>query len=188
MKKLIALIVSSVMALSLVACSSQPDESTPDEGSSSSSQTVSPSESDGDASTSAGQTMGGGTVQIPNPFIDCTDIAAAEELAGFTFTLPEAYEATTIKAVEDDMIDITVLAGENEISLRKSVGTDDISGDYNQYDQTSDVVVDDMTVTTKGADDMIQVATWNNGEYCFSIVAADGLTQDEVISLVIELT
>ena len=166
MKKLITLALGAIMALSMVACDNQPvsdEEQTP-------------------------PAIGGKTgVQIPNPFIDCEDLASAEELATFEITLPNNYEPTTIRVMENEMIEVISIIDENEICFRKAVGSENISGDFNEYNEINELSVDDKTVTTKGNDGNINTTTWTHSDYSFSIGSSDGLSQDKIIEMVNEL-
>lgn len=74
----------------------------------------------------------GGTVQIPNPFVDCGSLAEAARLAGFSLSVPVAGPQVqrTIQVVEGDMIQVLDQSGAQEIRIRKAPGAGDISGDY----------------------------------------------------------
>ena len=78
--------------------------------------------------------------------------------------------------------------GENDAKLcvRKAVGTDDPSGDYNEYDTVETVTVEDVDVTVKGNGDSVSLAVWNNGSYAWSIgiYGSDGLTRQEMETLI----
>jgi hypothetical protein len=117
--------------------------------------------------------------QIPSPFEDCTTIADAEIIAGFTLILPEKmpkdYIKRSIQAIKDDMVQVFYENGESELLVRKAKGNQDISGDYNQYSENSTMNVDDLQVTTRGNNGKVNVATWVNGEYTYSV----GLYKDE---------
>lgn len=117
--------------------------------------------------------------QIPNPFEDCTTIADAEKIAGFTVTLPKKmpkdYIKGSIQAIKDDMVQVFYENGESELLVRKAKGNQDISGDYNQYSENSTMTVDGLEVSTRGNNGKVNVATWVNGEYTYSV----GLYKDE---------
>ena len=120
-----------------------------------------------------------GSVQIPNPFISCETIDKAAQLAGFEValpqTLPEGYTQNTILAIEKQMIEVNYINDdEQEMYIRKATGKDDISGDYNEYQQQSTTTVDGREVTLKGNDDLVNVAIWQNGDYSFAIGVNNG--------------
>jgi len=132
------------------------------------------------------------SVQIPNPFIPCATLQAAADIAGFSLDAPDAYEAydhTTIQAIEGEMIEVIYEdASENEgLRIRKGVGTDPISGDYNRYDSEETQTIAGVSVSVRKNGDLIFVAEWTDGGYAHSITSENGLTADELETLVSEV-
>ena len=195
-KKWMALVLCAVLSLSLVACgtsgnnmqndttddtsNSTTDDTTNDTGSTNSGAT------DTDTSTDSEDD---GNVQITSPFVDCETLEEAGELAGFDISVPDeidgGYTQGTIQAVENEMIQViyTTEAGE-EITLRKGTGTEDISGDYNEYAEENTLDVDGTSVTARGSDGLVYAATWTDGTYTYAITASAGLESDSVSALV----
>lgn len=195
-KKWMALVLCAVLALSLVACgtsgnntqndttddtsNSTTDDTTNDTGSTNSGTT------DTDTSTDSEDD---GNVQITSPFVDCETLEEAGELAGFDISVPDeidgGYTQGTIQAIENEMIQViyTTEAGE-EITLRKGTGTEDISGDYNEYAEENTLDVDGTSVTARGSDGLVYAATWTDGTYTYAITASAGLESDSVSALV----
>ena len=127
--------------------------------------------------------------QIANPFVECATPEEAAKLAGFEMTIPETVEGYTgpvIEAVKNEMIQAAFTgSGDDELLLRKAAGADDVSGDYNEYAETKTLTVGALTVTVKGADGLVHVATWTNGDYTFAIDASGaGISEQTVTSLV----
>lgn len=194
-KKWMALVLCAVLSLSLVACgtngnntqndttddtsNSTTDDTTNDTGSTNSGTT------DTDTSTDTAD----GSTEIANPYVDCETLEEAGELAGFDISVPDeidgGYTQGTIQAVENEMIQViyTTEAGE-EITLRKGTGTEDISGDYNEYAEENTLDVDGTSVTARGSDGLVYAATWTDGTYTYAITASAGLESDSVSALV----
>ena len=129
------------------------------------------------------------SVQIPNPFIPCATLQAAADIAGFSLDAPDAYGAydrTTIQAIEGEMIEVIYEdASETEgLRIRKGVGTDPISGDYNRYDSEETQTIAGVSVSVRKNGDLIFVAEWTDGGYAHSITSENGLTADELETLV----
>ena len=128
--------------------------------------------------------------QIPNPFVDCETKADAEKLAGFEMTVPEqieGYEQELIQAVDGELIQVFYVNPEDEkdeILIRKGVGNDDISGNYENFAETTTAAAGDLEVTLKGNDGKVTIAVWTTGSYTFSIQVDAGASQDEILSLV----
>ncbi len=112
-------------------------------------------------------------VQIPNPFVDCSTMDSARKIAGFSIKIPEkmpvGYLQSLIQASENDMIKIFFENSEKTIEIRKAKGSEDISGVYTVFEEKNTVDVGSIKVSTKGRDGKINVATWNDGEYAYSI-------------------
>ena len=115
------------------------------------------------------------STQIPNPFVEVKNLDEASKIAGFTLEVPETYEdykQQVIQAIENDMIEVIYLeeeSGYEGLRIRKAKGTDDISGDYNEYRNVETVKVGNYDVTEKGDEGNIFIATWTDGTYSYAI-------------------
>ena len=115
------------------------------------------------------------STQIPNPFVEVKNLDEVSKIAGFTLEVPETYEdykQQVIQAIENDMIEVIYLeeeSGYEGLRIRKAKGTDDISGDYNEYRNVETVKVGDYDVTEKGDEGNIFIATWTDGTYSYAI-------------------
>lgn len=151
MKKLIALSLCAVMALSFAACSNDKPEAKDDPQKQSS------------------------NVEIPSPWVECKTIADAEKMANFTVilpkTIPDGYTQKTIEAVKDDSVQIIYENGEDQIVFRQAKGSDDISGDYTEYKESNTLTIGTLEIATKGNGGKINLATWVNDKYSFAISA-----------------
>lgn len=165
---------SVLLAVSLAACS----------------QPVAP-----DAASTAGSASSSATsdtAQIPNPWTGCTTLADAAALTGYDFTVPDSvdgYPDVTIAVLESKQLtEVQYSSGNARLCLRKAPGSDDISGDFNQYAESNAVDVDGRSVTLQGNDGQVQLATWLDGDYTYSIGIyredGTGLTADEMTGLV----
>lgn len=138
---------SALLAVSLAACS-QPVAS--------------------DAASTAGSATSD-TAQTPNPWTGCTTLADAAALTGYDFTVPDSvdgYPDVTIAALESEQLtEVQYSSGNARLCLRKVPGSDDISGDYNQYAESNAVDVDGRSVPLQGNDGQVQLATWLDGDY-----------------------
>ena len=129
-------------------------------------------------------------VQIPSPFIDCSSLAEASQVAGFGVRVPESvgdYDRASISAIDGELIDILYESGDDTICVRKGVGTEDISGDYNSYAETAVFQVDGMDVTMKGDCGRVSLAVWTSGEYTYSVSASAGMSRTEMADLICEI-
>ena len=121
-----------------------------------------------------------------------TMLEDAAALTGYDFTVPDSvdgYPDVTIAVLESEQLtEVQYSSGNARLCLRKAPGSDDISGDYNQYAESNAVDVDGRSVTLQGNDGQVQLATWLDGDYTYSIGIyredGTGLTADEMTGLV----
>ncbi len=129
--------------------------------------------------------------QIPNPWVDYATLEEAAEAAGFDIAVPdriEGYPETRIQAVEDSMIQVFYMESNSDdadsVLIRKGNGTEDISGDYSEYTESTEVTMHGVEVSARGTDGRIFTATWTQDGYAYSISADRGMDQAQVEDLV----
>lgn len=134
--------------------------------------------------------------ELANPFVEYDTIEEAEEAVGFDITVPDSIDGYSKRIIrvdsQDQLIEVIYQNEQNEdqeIRIRKAVGTDEISGDYNEYSQSRTLDVDGIAVTVKGDDDLITVATWAQDPYVYSIgnYSDSGFTEGELVKLIQEI-
>ena len=159
MKKLIALILTALMAVSFASCA----QKTTDNGKTSDDP---------------------GNVQISNPWIDCATLDQAAGLAGFDITVPgkfDGYPNKVVQAVEKSMIQVMYFDGDpsaedsSMVMVRKGTGNEDISGDYNEYAEKETVNMHGVDVQLRGENGLVYSAIWTWNGYSFAINADKGL-------------
>ena len=72
----------------------------------------------------------------------------------------------------------------DNVLIRKAISDEDISGDYNEYENIKTVSVNDLQVTMRGNGECVNVATWKDGEYAYAISTSADISSDEMIELV----
>ena len=119
--------------------------------------------------------------ETPNPWTEYDSIEDAAKAAGFEFilpeTLPEGYGDPVISAIGKEAIQVIYTNGEDELCLRKALGTDDPSGDYNNYNHIETITIDGTEVTMKGDGEQVSLAIWDRDGYAYSIGAYGGKKQ-----------
>ena len=176
MKKNLIIAVGTALTLTLVACGG--NQTTPNGNNTA--ETI-----------ESNNTSGEGNVELPNPFVEYDSIEEAEEAVGFDIAVPDTidgYPEKIIRAlITDDskMIEVIYRDDEkNEIRIRKAPGSEDISGDYNKYEQSSQLTVDGMEVTAKGNGETVNLATWVNDDFTYSVTVSDGITGEDLSDLI----
>ena len=133
-------------------------------------------------------------VESPNPFAEYASMADAEKAAGFSMKVPSSvdnYTKQTILAaiLNDDNSMIEVIYqndDENAVRIRKATGSEDISGDYTQYAEAATVTIGERKVTMKGQNGQINLATWTDNGYTYSIgvYSEVGISSEEMTDLI----
>lgn len=125
-------------------------------------------------------------VQIPNPWKECGSLEEAAKVAGFSFAAPESvegYSETYVAAIENDIAEVIFSKGEDDdaqVSFRKGIGNEDVSGDYNTYDSVETRKINGKDVTVKSNDGVIYTVTWTDGDYSYAISARTGMTEEQL--------
>lgn len=113
-----------------------------------------------------------------------TECASAEELSeklGFPVSdlkyLPfEGYEAE-YSLYFGEFAQIDYINGSEIVSYRKIKGDEDISGDYNVYDDVKEITAGGISVTVKGNGGIYYIAVWQKDGYSYSISDYSGLSE-----------
>lgn len=137
-----------------------------------------------------------------SPFTDCDSIEEAEKATGFDITLPERIDGFD-KISYSAMIRYKLIQAEYEkdenhyFCIRKAVGSEDISGDYNSYREESEFEKNGRQVTLRGNNGNVNLALWTDGDYTYSIMYADltdgqdnskkGITAEQMKALVMQV-
>lgn len=171
MKKAIALLLAALLALSLAACGQEKNEI-------------------GAAAENAGN------AQIPNPWVDCATLDEAARLAGFDIAIPgkfDGYPNQEIQAMEKSMIQVLYFDGDpaaetsSMVTVRKGTGSEDISGDYNEYSEKETVQMHGVDVQIRGENGLVYSAIWTRDGYSFAITADKGLSRDALSDAIEEM-
>lgn len=134
----------------------------------------------------------GNHAQIANPFTDCDTLEEAAQTAGFPLSAPDSisggFSERVIRAVKDTMIEVIYYNETDKICIRKATGSEDISGVYTKFDETTSVQVNKLEVTLKGNNGKITTALWTYDGYTYAITAtSDGMDKESVIRLIKEI-
>ena len=115
--------------------------------------------------------------QIANPMQQVTDMDEAQRLTGFRLDAPEKlgeYSNRSIIVYDKTMIEADYMNEDGSITgfcVRKAAGTDDVSGDYNEYPSVKAESINGCKVTLKGSDNTISLAVWTANGYSYSLSA-----------------
>lgn len=122
-------------------------------------------------------------VQSGSPLEECENMEQAEAVAGFAFNVPgkaEDYDMKEITVISKEIIQVTY--GE-DLNIRKAEGTEDISGDYNIYENTEIREADGRNITFSGNNGKIMKAVWTDNGYTYSITTSNGIDLEKIINI-----
>lgn len=104
------------------------------------------------------------------------------ELSG----LPFSADRTEYVSYWENLAEIQYFGGTDSLCYRKSVGTEDNSGDHNSYSQVETRNISGKSVTLKGENDAFTLAIWTDGSYAYSISVTAPLTRAAFEALITE--
>ena len=129
----------------------------------------------------------GQLTQLANPLEEygsnMESLSAAEEAVGFTLTVPGSVTPENYVVISGATLEVDFDGG----YIRKAKGSDDISGDYNEYEAIKTETTDGKNVTLKGNAGKVMLAIWTEGEYTYCVGVTDGRAEADMLSLVNEI-
>ncbi len=222
MKKIIALLMTCLMAVSLAACSYSIHDKKKEE---SGTENIQEADTEAAAATAAAEEAGTETAveadsetaaeavtqagaeaaaetateeepeetgtQIPNPYVDYETLEEACEAAGVSLLLPdsiEGYERVDYQAIDGQMVNVIYTAADGSMLLiRKAKGSEDISGDYNEYEHNSEQTINDIDVQVRGNGDTLSAAVWYDNGEAYSMTVDRPMEKDRGLELLQQL-
>ena len=124
--------------------------------------------------------------QIPNLLTAHDSLAELAKAVGFDIkapTVPAGYEADAYIDISGELAEVFDVKGDDMLVYRVSRGEGDNSGDYNTYSNKKTVDVNGVSVELRG-NDKVNVATWSNGGFAYSVSAKQGISETEVAAVV----
>ena len=133
-----------------------------------------------------------GTAETANPWIDVRDLKEALKETGVELKAPEEigdFHLSHVQAIQDGGI-VQVFYGsladqtETQALLRKAKSMEDISGDYTVYPEDRRVSDSEGEVRLRGQDGRVYLATWQRGDYSYSLSLAQGMEEAKVMEVI----
>ncbi|WP_315074655.1 stalk domain-containing protein [uncultured Clostridium sp.] len=138
------------------------------------------------ASTAGIQTPG--VDDLINPVVNYDTIEEAQKILKYKITVPKEllgkYNIKYINTISRDLFQICYVSNQGDILFRMGQGTEDISGDYNNYKTNNTININGSNVKLKGDDNLVKVAVWSANNMSYSISVNSGMTQDDIIKIV----
>lgn len=130
-------------------------------------------------------------VQIANGIVDCSTPQELADAVGFA--VPELskppFDAAKVSYASywGDMAEIVYHGSEQSVTLRKQVGNEDVSGDYNSYAEVKTVAVNGREVTLKGNGGTVSTAVWTSDGYSYAVMVDVPVSADDMTALVAQV-
>lgn len=121
-------------------------------------------------------------IEGANGIVACASINELSKAVGFPVDevsgLPFTPEKTSYYAYWGDLAEIDYQAADGQTAVyRKSMGTQDNSGDWSAYDSTQTLAVGDITAQLKENGGVYTLAIWTNGSCAYSLNLSGGLDE-----------
>ena len=117
--------------------------------------------------------------EIANPVAGYETKEEAAKAVGFDLETPDL-DSPIFSVIGDEIFEI----GNDDVYVRKAKGSDDISGDYNDYSETLTETVQGKEVTFKGNDGKINLLLWTEGDFSFCVGFNKGVSRADAESYI----
>lgn len=149
--------------------------------------TVSPTET---TVTSPTETTENDVLAIPD-IKEAASAAELSELVGFEVgdveCLPFSPEKTEYTSYWGEIAQIDYTVGEKSAYFRKSLGSEDNSGDNNVYSEEKAFSAGGISAVLKGESGKYTLAVWSDGGYSYSLSLFDGISAAEWEDIIMKI-
>lgn len=129
---------------------------------------------------------------VANGMVQLTSREELSEAVGFPVkaaqTLPFFPQSILYTSYWGEMAQIDYANEPESACFRQSPGTQDNSGDWNEYPAQETIEVSGSTVTLKGEKDAYTLAVWSDGTYSYSLSLTSGQTAEAWTHIVAGVT
>lgn len=126
--------------------------------------------------------------QYCNPYVEFNSLEEAEKTVGFDISVPDRYGEYTepsYAVVEGKILEVQYYHGDDYgMCIRKARGSEDVSGDFNEFDNITETEVNGNTVAIKGNGDEFSLALWVSGDYSYSVSVSSGISESALKEII----
>lgn len=120
--------------------------------------------------------------------VELEDTAALSEAVGFPVedltSLPFEVRQVTYCSYFNDFAEIDYTGDGQSLSYRKARGTEDISGDYNEYQNEKHLTITGLDVLLKGNSEKYTLVSWTDGTYAYALSFEQEVTEEEITTII----
>ena len=127
-----------------------------------------------------------------SPYVEYNSVDELKENVNINAKMPDkikSYKSYSYSVAFSNMVEIQYSNGSDNILYRLEKGevAEDISGDYNNYENIKKLTVDNTKVTIKGNENSYKVAIWYKNGVNYSLSSEQGLKIEDIQSLINEI-
>lgn len=131
-------------------------------------------------------------LKTASPYVDYNSVDELKENVNINAKIPDKiknYKSYSYSVAFSNMVEIQYSSGSENILYRLEKGevAEDISGDYNNYENIQKLIVNSTEVTIKGNEDTYKVAIWYKNGVNYSLSSEQGLKIEDIQNLINEL-
>ena len=126
------------------------------------------------------------SVQVENGIEECTSAEELSEKVGFSVydlkkeTLPFKTDTVEYYSYWDYLAEIEYIGSSGDYAVyRKQAGSEDPSGDYNEYSVEDMISLKDIKIMLKGDGKLYNLAVWTYEDYSYSMYLSAGISEDK---------
>ena len=120
--------------------------------------------------------------------VELEDTAALSEAVGFPVedltSLPFEVRQVTYCSYFNDFAEIDYISDSQSLSYRKAKGTEDISGNYNEYQNDKHLTIHGLDILLKGNSEKYTLAVWTDGTYAYALSFEQEVTEEEITTII----
>lgn len=127
---------------------------------------------------------------VLTPGSDIVTALSAKELAdtvGFDVeeldNLPFKVEETIYTSYWQELAEISYIGGNQSVTLRKSAGNEDNSGDYTDYGNHIKTDINGIEIELKGEGQLFYLAVWNMNGFSYSVSIENGISETDFANM-----
>jgi len=120
--------------------------------------------------------------------VELEDTATLSEAVGFPVenltSLPFEVRQVTYCSYFNNFAEIDYTGDGQSLSYRKAKGTEDISGDWNEYLNEKHLAVNDWDILLKGNSEKYTLAVWTDSTYAYALSFEQEVTEEEITAII----
>ena len=83
-----------------------------------------------------------------------------------------------------DLAQVIYVGKDNSITFRMAKGNEEVSGDYNEYEETKTYTLDSNNIILKGSKGLYNIAIWKDDNFSYSLQLDLAMSEEELISII----